>query len=515
MINICTTAFKTTRTKSKEIYQTHGLVHLDNVSKFYVHENNANGGKTAISQSIAESIILLAENIRRIEMECTKSADLRCLETGTLANVVLIVPPEWREDGILDSRIGKYVATVQNNIIEIGVYDSIDRPLKGNADSVKMLYKMLGIVAVVLWLDMINDEAVKNEVLEYSRNPSIKALVKIHEDFYQRHKAEDYELIYDCTSHAPEQLYSYKADIAKKKQKKKEEEIKERNKKMDKYRDRIMVFGDKAFKEEYMDLIPKLGSEFVLSDRIALMGNAVVLGDLKTILFHGPAGTGKTISCKLLSQFINLPVLATVNCTENLDEFILGKYVPIDGKIVFQESYVTKAIRDGGAVIFEEINFAKPQYLAFLNSLFDDNGFVRLDNGEVVKRNPNFRFFATMNVGYYGTKELNQALYNRFNAIVAVDELPDEAISKMLKTRVPECEDNVSNVLKFYHQVKTKINREELDIVISPRNLENWMRMSRYVDLIDAAEDTIVPIAKGDKDIETDLRLLLKKMNWN
>ena len=34
----------------------------------------------------------------------------------------------------------------------------------------------------------------------------------------------------------------------------------------------------------------------------------------------------------------------------------------------------TKAIREGGAVVFEEINFAKPQYLAFLNSLLDDNG---------------------------------------------------------------------------------------------------------------------------------------------
>jgi len=39
-------------------------------------------------------------------------------------------------------------------------------------------------------------------------------------------------------------------------------------------------------------------------------------------------------------------------------------------------------------------------------------------NGEVVKRNPNFRFFATMNMGYFGTKELNQALFNRFSAII-------------------------------------------------------------------------------------------------
>lgn len=80
------------------------------------------------------------------------------------------------------------------------------------------------------------------------------------------------------------------------------------------------------------------------------------------------------------------------------------------------------------AVLFEEINFAKPQYLAFLNSLLDDNGFVRLDNGEVIKRHKNFRFFAKMNIGYFGTKELNKSLY---------------------------------------------IEVEELDVVISTRNLEN------------------------------------------
>lgn len=57
--------------------------------------------------------------------------------------------------------------------------------------------------------------------------------------------------------------------------------------------------------------------------------------------------------------------METVNCTENLDEFVLGKYIPDGEKIVFKESYVTKAVREGGAVVFEEINFAKPHILLF------------------------------------------------------------------------------------------------------------------------------------------------------
>ena len=192
----------------------------------------------------------------------------------------------------------------------------------------------------------------------------------------------------------------------------------------------IKPFPDGTF-TEYTELIPHLSAEFVLPAKLNSICSAVSSGDMRAVLLHGPAGTGKTMSCKLICQNIGLPIMDTVNCSENLDEFILGKFLPEGNMIVFKESYVTKAIRYGGAVIFEEINFSRPQYLSFLNSLLDDNGFVRLDNGEVVRRHENFRFFATMNIGYYGTKELNQALYNRFNAIIEIEELSDDAINKI------------------------------------------------------------------------------------
>ena len=206
--------------------------------------------------------------------------------------------------------------------------------------------------------------------------------------------------------------------------------------------------------------------------------------------------------------------MQTVNCTENLDEFILGKFLPEGDKIVFSESYVTKAIRYGGAIIFEEINFARPQHLAFLNSLLDDNGFVLLDNGERVKRHKNFRFFATMNLGYYGTKELNQALYNRFNAVFELSELPDDAIRRMLIARVPECAEQTDSLLSVYHKLKKKINNEELDMVISPRNIENWARLAKYEGYIQAAEKTIIPVAKCDRSVEEAFRGIIMLYKW-
>ena len=149
-----------------------------------------------------------------------------------------------------------------------------------------------------------------------------------------------------------------------------------------------------------------------------------------------------------------------------------------------------------------------------MNSLLDDNGFVRLDNGEVVRRHKNFRFFATMNLGYFGTKELNQALYNRFNAIFEIAELNDEAIKRMLVARVPECQNEVEKIIRVYHKIQKKIEDEELDIVISPRNLENWARLAKYEGYITAAEKSIIPIAKCDRILEEAIRGILMVYKW-
>jgi midasin (ATPase involved in ribosome maturation) len=333
------------------------------------------------------------------------------------------------------------------------------------------------------------------------------AFVNLHEDFYQAHKLDEYEISYaNLSGFDYDGLLSFRESFG----------VIAENKAEAKFEREITVapFDDTAFLPEYRNLIPAMPPEFVIPGAVRGICSAVTYGDARAILFHGPSGTGKTISCKLVCQEIGLPIMEVINCTENLDEFVLGKFIPEEDRIVFKESYVTKAIRYGGAVVFEEINFAKPQYLAFLNSLLDDNGFVRLDNGEVVRRHENFRFFATMNLGYFGTKELNQALYNRFNVVLELAALSDEAIAKMLTARVPECADRVDKLLSVYHKLKKKIDSEELDLVISPRNLENWARLAKYEGYIAAAEKTIIPIAKCDRVMEQTIRGILVLYKW-
>lgn len=511
-------SYKIVRENSDEIYKGFGFRHLSDATQYYVHPNNESyKGTTTLCQPIGEGITLFSLVLRGlITNEEGPSGDI--LVNSDKSKLVFKVnfSKDWKDNGVIDTRVEQAVVLLEDNRISLTFYDknqqilptsSQHKPKKG--ELIDWIYSYFVSFAALLARDINNDDEFNRLIFDYIENPTADTFVNIHEDFYQSHKMEEYYFISDkdLLNYDLREFVSYKDVYGIIRQNK--EKLKE---KIDIV---ITKFNDDVFTDEQKQLIPDLGEEFELPESLKPICNAVVNGDSKTVLLHGPVGTGKTISCKLICRDIGLPIMDTVNASENLDEFILGKFIPEGDKIIFKESYVTKAIRDGGAVVFEEINFAKPAHLAFLNSLLDDNGFVRLDNGEIVRRNPNFRFFATMNLGYFGTKELNQALYNRFNTIIEIASLSDNAIKKMLITRVPECTEYVTKILGVYHKLKNKIEAEELDIVISPRNLENWARQAKYEGYLKAAEKTIIPIAKCDRTLENVIRGFLLLYKWD
>ena len=67
---------------------------------------------------------------------------------------------------------------------------------------------------------------------------------------------------------------------------------------------------------------------------------------------------------------------------------------------------------------------------------------------------------------------------------------------------------------KLTDELKKKIEAEELDIVISPRNLENWARMARYEGYMKASEKTIIPIARNDRTSEEVFRKMIESYKW-
>lgn len=501
------TAYKVVRDNSNEIYKGFGFKHLSDGTQYYVHPDNQSfKGTTTLCQSIGEAVVLFSIMLNAIAKGDAIGDYFVSDDRGTVY-LDINIPEDYRINGVVDRHIFKYKALSNGLNVTVAAYDENGRWIEGDMEHLRILYKLLPVFTVLLARETETNNDFRNILENFLESPVADTFVNLHEDFYQNHKMDEFEINYtDIVGIDTSGWHSYSSTY---------DVIRENKADAIRKDDKLIVkFPECAFDDYQRELIPRLSVEFVLPDNLTSVCSALSQGDVMSVLFHGPAGTGKTMSCKLVCQAVGLPIMETINCTENLDEFVLGKFIPQDDKIIFKESYVTKAIRDGGAVVFEEINFAKPQYLAFLNSLLDDNGFVRLDNGEVVKRNPNFRFFATMNMGYFGTKDLNQALYNRFNAIIEIAALSDEAIARMLTMRVPDCQPLIDKILGVYHKIKKKIESEELDVVISPRNLENWVRLAKYDGYVKAAEKTIIPIAKCDRALEDTIRGIMMLYKW-
>ncbi|MCI8596395.1 MAG: AAA family ATPase [Clostridia bacterium] len=276
----------------------------------------------------------------------------------------------------------------------------------------------------------------------------------------------------------------------------------------------VETFAVGTFCDEYLDLIPRLNEKYSMLDDYEYIAKAISNSDVTSVLMYGESGTGKSMACKLICEAIGMPVMSTINCTDNLDEFVLGKFIPSENGFVFAESMFTKAIRDGGAVIVEEINFARPEMLSFLNSLLDFNGFVTLDDGRTVKRNPNFRFFATMNLNYYGTRDLNLALQNRFSIIKKFKPITDEIIKNNLLRIDESFTPFVSQTLKIYHSVRKYIETNGADAVITPRTLESFVRLGKIMPYQQAAKLTLYQIKPGDDAMERAISELFGQYVW-
>ncbi len=144
----------------------------------------------------------------------------------------------------------------------------------------------------------------------------------------------------------------------------------------------------------------------------------------KPALLIGETGTGKTTIIREEAMLESKKLIRIpVNGSTSIEE-ILGKWLAKDGSTYWQDGILTKALKEGHWVTFDEINMALPEILAALQPLLDDDRYIVLSekDGEMVYPHPDFRFFATMNPSeeYAGTKEMNKALISRFTAVIYV-----------------------------------------------------------------------------------------------
>jgi MoxR-like ATPase len=234
---------------------------------------------------------------------------------------------------------------------------------------------------------------------------------------------------------------------------------------------------------------------------------AQAIRDNKPCLLVGDTGTGKTGIIRYLAHKLGKPYYrVSLDGHITPDELIGGKGA-LNGSTFFDEGVVIKAMREGALLVVDELNSAPPDTTFIFHSLLDKDQAIRLPTGEVVKPHKDFRFFATMNRDYNGTKDLNMAFFDRFPIVLEV-QAPSPDIERKLLTDTG-LDEIIANRLVAFAVMSRKAYHEGKSLLyVSTRSLLQWgdLIVRGELNTKDAFNLSVLPKSnKDERDALNDL----------
>lgn len=156
--------------------------------------------------------------------------------------------------------------------------------------------------------------------------------------------------------------------------------------------------------------IPFYGKE-ILEMAIA----AILQG--QNLLLTGPKATGKNILAENLAYIFNRPSYNVSFHVNTSSGDLIGTDTFEDNEVKLRKGSIYRCAEYGGFGILDEINMAKNDAVSVLHATLDYRRSIDVPGYDKIDLHPAARFIGTMNYGYAGTKELNEALVSRFLVI--------------------------------------------------------------------------------------------------
>lgn len=180
------------------------------------------------------------------------------------------------------------------------------------------------------------------------------------------------------------------------------------------------------------------------------------------ILLEGEKATGKNVLAENLAFAFGRPMW-DVSMHVNIDSSsLIGDETFRNGEVTFKPGYVYNVAKYGGFGVLDEINMAKNEALAVLHAILDDRRIIDVPGyDDRIKLHECSRFIATMNYGYVGTRELNEALISRF-VVISVPSLDFNGLTNLLKSKFPDIDDNVKFLVKLFLDLQVKAKNGEI-----------------------------------------------------
>lgn len=221
-----------------------------------------------------------------------------------------------------------------------------------------------------------------------------------------------------------------------------------------------------AFRERYP--VEKAVSSRVMRPEIRFYGKeifemaATALLQGENILLSGTKATGKNVLAENLAWVFGRPAY-NISFNINTDSAsLIGTDTFRNNEVCLRRGPVYDCAVYGGFGIFDEINMAKNDAVSVLHAALDYRRMIDVPGYEKIELHDAARFIGTMNYGYAGTKELNEALVSRF-MVIDMPPVEEGTLLDILTDIFPEAKkEGLLQLCGFFMDLQLKASHNEI-----------------------------------------------------
>ena len=201
--------------------------------------------------------------------------------------------------------------------------------------------------------------------------------------------------------------------------------------------------------------IPFYGKEILEMAMAALLQGS-------NLLLTGGKATGKNILAENLAWIFGRPSY-NISFNVNTDSSsLIGTDTFRNNEVQLRKGSVYRCAEEGGFGVFDEINMAKNDAASVLHATLDYRRMIDVPGYERIELHPATRFIGTMNYGYAGTRELNEALVSRF-LVIDMPELSEENLRKIIRHDYPGIKEAAEDAFcGLFLDLQTKAQNSEI-----------------------------------------------------
>ena len=228
----------------------------------------------------------------------------------------------------------------------------------------------------------------------------------------------------------------------------------------------VLIEQVEAFRKEYPvheavrnrisePKIPFYGKEILEMAMAALLQGS-------NLLLTGGKATGKNILAENLAWMFGRPSY-NISFNVNTDSSsLIGTGTFRNNEVQLRKGSVYRCAEEGGFGVFDEINMAKNDAASVLHATLDYRRMIDVPGYERIELHPATRLIGTMNYGYAGTRELNEALVSRF-LVIDMPELSEENLRKIIRHDYPGIKEAAEDAFcGLFLDLQTKAQNSEI-----------------------------------------------------